>query len=328
MGARGRKSASGLVRVQRVIADAGLASRRNAELLVREGRVRVNGEVARELPVLVDPARDRVSVDGREVATSERHVYVVLNKPGRTLSTVADEPGAARRTVLDLVDHPSGVRLYPVGRLDYETTGMVLLTNDGELANRLTHPRFGVEKTYHVVVKGRLEDEEIEALERGIYLADRREGRTVGAVRAAHVKLRIVRRDAERTSLRLSLKEGRNRQVRRMLSAVGRPVKKLERVAIGPLEMKGLARGQWRELDRRELRVLREAVGLRGASGAAQGPRGGAGGASRDGTPLSRRGRPKAPADGGEEAVAQRPRRASARGSTGTGGASRASERG
>ncbi len=263
-GAQGR---TGRVRLQRVIADAGLSSRRHAELLIQEGRVRVNGEIVRELPVLIDPAEDTVTVDGRPLPKGERHIYVMLNKPARTLSTVMDEPGAARRTVLDLVDHPSGVRLYPVGRLDFDTTGLVLLTNDGELANRLTHPRYGVEKTYHVVVKGRLEDEEIEALEQGIYLAERKEGRTVGAVRASHVKLEVVRRDRERTSLRLTLKEGRNRQVRRMLAAVGRPVKKLERVAIGPLQLKGLARGEWRELDRRELRLLREAVGSRKGGG-------------------------------------------------------------
>lgn len=242
-----------------MLADAGLASRRACELLIQEGRVRVNGTIRRELPVLVDPRVDRIEVDGRPIPQPERHIYIMLNKPGRTISTVRDEPGAVRRTVLDLVDHPSRARLFPVGRLDFETTGLVLLTNDGELANRLTHPRYGVEKTYQVVVKGLLDDEGVAALEQGIYLAERREGRTVGATRASHVGLTVLRRDRERTILQLTLKEGRNRQVRRMLAAVGAPVRSLERVAIGPVKLSKLARGAWRELTAGELGALRKA---------------------------------------------------------------------
>jgi 23S rRNA pseudouridine2605 synthase len=250
---------NGLVRLQRVMADAGLASRRACELLIQEGRVRVNGTIVRTLPVLVDPETDRIEVDGRHVPPPERHIYIMLNKPTRTISTVQDEPGAVRRTVLDLVDHPSRARLYPVGRLDFDTTGLVLLTNDGELANRLTHPRFGVEKTYHAVVKGLLDDEAIAQLEQGIYLAERRAGRTVGGTKASHVSLSVHRRDRERTILELTLKEGRNRQVRRMLAAVGAPVKKLERIAIGPVKLSKLAIGQWRELTVGEVGALRKA---------------------------------------------------------------------
>lgn len=267
----GGEGATGRVRLQRFLADAGVASRRASELLVEEGRVKVNGRTVRELPAFVVPGEDRVQVDGVPIEGAERHVYVMLNKPGRTLSTVEDEPGAARRTVLDLVQHPSGVRLYPVGRLDYDTRGLVLLTNDGELANRLTHPRFGVEKTYHAVVKGYLEEESLDKLEKGIYLAERREGRTVGATRAAHVGLKMIKRDRDRTVLELTLKEGRNRQVRRMLAAVGAPVKKLERVAMGPLKLKGLAVGQWRELTKVELQALRKAADKAGRQ-AARGP--------------------------------------------------------
>ena len=248
------------VRLQRFLADAGVASRRHSELLIEEGRVKVNGKTVFELPVFITPGKDRIQVDGKLIEGPERHVYVMLNKPGKTLSTVEDEPGAARRTVLDLVDHPSGARLYPVGRLDYDTRGLVLLTNDGDLANNLTHPRYGVEKTYHAVVKGYLEEEALEQLEKGIYLAERREGRTVGAIRASHVKLAILKRDRERTILEVTLKEGRNRQVRRMLAAVGCPVKKLERVAMGPIKLKGLAVGEWRELSLVEVQQLRRAV--------------------------------------------------------------------
>ncbi len=247
------------MRLQRVIAEAGLASRRAAELLIEEGRVTVNGKVVRALPVMVDPHEDVITVDGKPLPAAERHIYIMLNKPARTISSARDEPGAVRRTVLDLVDHPSKARLYPVGRLDYDTTGLVLLTNDGSLAHRLTHPRFGVEKTYHVVVKGLLDDERVSQLERGIFIAERREGRTVGAARASHVALQIIRRDRDRTLLELTLKEGRNRQVRRMLAGVGAPVKKLERVAIGPLKLKKLARGEWRELSAAELKALKNA---------------------------------------------------------------------
>lgn len=255
-----------LVRLQRFLADAGVASRRHSEQLIEEGRVKVNGKTVLELPVFITPGVDRVQVDRTTIEGPERHVYVMLNKPGKTLTTVEDEPGAARRTVMDLVEHPSGARLYPVGRLDYETRGLVLLTNDGELANQLTHPRFGVEKTYHAVVKGYLEEEALERLEQGIYLAERREGRTVGAVRASHVKLAIIKRDRERTVISLTLKEGRNRQVRRMLSAVGCPVKRLERVAMGPVQLKGLASGEWRELSLVEVQQLRRAVDKGGKS--------------------------------------------------------------
>lgn len=267
----GENGRPGEVRLQRYLADAGVASRRHSELLITEGRVKVNGRTVRELPAFVVPGEDRVQVDGTPIEGAERRVYIMLNKPTRTLSTVEDEPGAARRTVLDLVDHPSGARLYPVGRLDFDTRGLVMMTNDGELANRLTHPKFGVEKTYHVTVKGYLDAEGLEKLEKGIYLAERREGRTVGAVRASHVKLKLLRRDRERTTLELTLKEGRNRQVRRMLAAVGCPVKKLERVAIGPLKLKGLATGEWRELSNVEVQMLRRAV-ERGTKKAASGP--------------------------------------------------------
>ncbi|MCC7388863.1 MAG: rRNA pseudouridine synthase [Phycisphaerales bacterium] len=270
----GEGGPAGGVRLQRFLADAGVASRRHSELLVEEGRVKVNGKTVFELPVFITPGVDRVQVDGTVIEGPERHIYVMLNKPGKTLTTVEDEPGSARRTVLDLVEHPSGARLYPVGRLDYETRGLVLLTNDGDLANKLTHPRFGVEKSYQALVKGYLEEEALEKLEKGIYLAERREGRAVGAVWTGHVKLAILRRDGEGTILEITLKEGRNRQVRPMLAGAGCRVKKLERVAMGPLKLKGLALGEWRELSLVEVQQLRRAVdrGSKAAARAAKNP--------------------------------------------------------
>lgn len=250
-------------RLQRALADAGVASRRACEELILDGQVRVNSEIVDWLPAWIDLAQDRVRVEGKPVELKARLVYVLLNKPTKTLTTASDEPGMDRRTVVDLVDHPSASRLFPVGRLDYDTTGLLIMTNDGWLANRLTHPSYGVSKAYHAVVKGMLTDEDVAKLAEGVYLAERRAGQTVGAHRTARVQIAMYKRDRERTTLEITLKEGRNRQVRRMLAAVGCPVKKLERVRMGPLQLKGLRRGEWRELDRREVDALRRAVSAR-----------------------------------------------------------------
>ncbi|MCA9273990.1 MAG: rRNA pseudouridine synthase [Phycisphaerales bacterium] len=247
-------------RLQRVLADAGVAARRVCEELILAGDVEVNGRIVDTLPAFVDPEIDRIRVQGRPIKNQTRKIYVILNKPPRTVTTTADEPDMDRRTVTDLVDHPSASRLYPVGRLDYDTTGLLLLTNDGDLANKLTHPRFGVVKTYHAVVKGKLTDEDAAQIAEGIYLAERKAGKTTGASRTARVEVSIFRRDRERTILELRLQEGRNRQVRRMLAAVGCPVKKLQRVAMGPLVLKGLPSGAWRELTKGEVDALRRSI--------------------------------------------------------------------
>jgi pseudouridine synthase len=254
------------------MADAGVASRRGCEQLIEDGHVTVNGQLVTELPAWVDPEEDRIVVNGKVVAAPERKVYVMLNKPPRTLSTAKDEPGADRRTVVDLVDHPAASRLFPVGRLDYDTIGLILLTNDGELANRLTHPRYGVPKTYRVTVKGQLDEDAARELERGIFLAQRKAGQTVGGSRTAHVELEVLAREQKKTVVNLTLREGRNRQVRRMLAAVGYPVQKLERIGMGPVTLKGLARGEWRELSKHEIQDLKRAAG---SGGGASGARGG-----------------------------------------------------
>jgi len=292
----------GAERLQRVLADAGIASRRACEALIEKGEVTVNGEVVNRLPAFVTPT-DRVEYRGLVVRQevrrdgmrkgAERLVYVMVYKPGNTVSTVWDPEG--RRTVLDIVKHPSGARLFPVGRLDYDSRGLLLMTNDGELANRLTHPRYEVHKTYRVLVKGRVEDEHVGALERGMYLAERKDGETVGAKRTGRVELRIVKRDGTRTVMDITLTEGRNRQVRRMLAGVGHPVKKLVRTKIGPLELKGLALGEWRELTREELKALKAAAKGGGAAEAVK----------RQGTARAGKkkvgGRGSAPAGGGQK---------------------------
>ncbi|GJQ29247.1 MAG: pseudouridine synthase [Phycisphaerae bacterium] len=244
------------VRLQRVLADAGVAARRVCEAMIEQGRVRVNGEVVRTLPVFVDPARDRIEADGKPVVAASRHVYVMLHKPERMLVTTADEPGMDRATIMELVDHPAAARLFPVGRLDFDSSGLVLLTNDGDLAHRLTHPRYEVPKTYHVLVRGGLDEAALGAVREKMRLAGARDGD------APHGRLGLAvgAREPGRTILEVTLREARNRQLRDVLKHLGMPVKKLTRVALGPLRLTGLASGRWRELTREELRDLRAAA--------------------------------------------------------------------
>jgi 23S rRNA pseudouridine2605 synthase len=225
-----------------VLARVGIASRRAAEDLIAAGRVTVNGAVA-TLGRRVDVARDRVSVDGVPVPVRPGLVYYVLNKPAGVLTTASDPEG--RQTVVSLVpDHP---RVFPVGRLDAATEGLLLLTNDGELAHHLTHPRFGVDKEYLVQVQGRPSPAAVRRLREGVELDD---GRTAPARVAA------VAPDL----LRIVIHEGRNRQVRRMCDAVGHPVRRLVRTRIGPLTDRRLAPGAWRSLTSAEVRRLTEAA--------------------------------------------------------------------
>lgn len=227
------------VRLARYLAHCGVASRRKAEDLIAEGRVRVGDEVVR------DPARDvdeesGVLVDGRPVTPEAREVWI-LNKPAGVVST-AREPGR-RRAVVELVD--SRARLYPVGRLDVDTTGLILLTNDGELANRLTHPRYGIDRVYLVATKRPVADDRIRALREGVELED-------GPTAPARVRRLGPRR------FEITLREGRNRQVRRMVEAVGNRVDSLRRVRFGPLTLGHLAEGDARRLTAAEVRKLRE----------------------------------------------------------------------
>jgi pseudouridine synthase len=243
------------VRLHKVLADAGVASRRACERLVADGAVEVNGIPVTASPAWVDPDRDRITVHGRRIKAPPAHIYVMLFKPRGVVCTSSG--GEGRRRAIDLVEHPSRARLFPVGRLDVDTSGLLLMTNDGELANRLTHPRYHLPKGYDVTVKGQVSDEDIRKLEKGLYLADP-QGR--GGGRTARSRLRLIRRDRNRTRLHLELREGRNRQVRRMLARVGHPVKRLRRVQVGPLKLKGLRAGEWRLLTSGELTALKQAA--------------------------------------------------------------------
>jgi 23S rRNA pseudouridine2605 synthase len=273
------------VRLQRLMADAGVASRRACEELIESGHVTVNGLTVTKLPVFVDPAADDVEVDGRRLPReAARRLYIMLHKPPRTLTSTADEDATdrgGRTTVLDLVDHPAKARLFPVGRLDYQTTGLVLLTNDGDLANRLTHARHGVPKTYEALVRRALTASDLLELERALAAATARPGppRKLSAARRAEalaagedqhrpVRLELVAlKDGEHsdnTRILITLTEGAGpgRQVRDVLARLGCPVKRLRRIAIGPLLLKGVAMGQWRELERGEVVALKRAAGL------------------------------------------------------------------
>jgi len=229
-------------RLQKVLARAGLGSRRACEELIAEGRVTVNGEVA-DLGRRVDPERDHVAVDGAVVPTRPGLVHYVLNKPAGVVTTAADTHG--RPTVVELV--PAEPRVFPVGRLDADTEGLLLLTNDGDLAHRLTHPSFGVEKEYVAQVEGRPSRAALRRLREGVELDD---GRTAPAKVA----------ELEPGVLRLTIHEGRNRQVRRMCEAVGHPVVRLVRTRIGPLREPRLKPGEWRPLEVAEVLALERAV--------------------------------------------------------------------
>ena len=234
------------IRLQKILSQAGVASRRAAEKLIADGRVTVNGKTILTMGVKVDPGKDEIRVDGRRIKGVSQPRYLLLYKPAGYVTTRSDPQ--RRRTVLDLL---TGVReyVYPVGRLDYDTEGLLLLTNDGELAARLTHPRHGVARTYEARVAGMPDREAIERLRNGIPLDGHR------TLPADVVLLNQGRRDRDGV-LRLTIREGRNRQVRRMCEAVGHPVQHLKRTRFGTLADRRLKPGEWRELAPREVEAL------------------------------------------------------------------------
>ena len=238
-------------RVQKYLAHAGVASRRHAEELMASGAVTVNGVVVRELGARVVPGRDEVRVRGRLVRSSPEgeRLYILLNKPVDAVTTASDERG--RRTVLDLLPQEwRARRVYPVGRLDRDTEGLLLLTDDGALALRLTHPRYALEKEYHALVAGHPTAQQLDHLAHGILLA--------GETRpTAPARVQVLRREGANTWVSIAIHEGRNRQVRRMVEAVGHPVLRLRRVRVGPLTLGALASGQSRQLTADEVHALR-----------------------------------------------------------------------
>lgn len=241
------------VRLQKVIAGSGLSSRRKAEAMIAEGRVTVNGQVVREQGTRVDPQRDHVKVDGRHLKPMPPHAFLMLNKPVGYVSTLSDPAG--RPTITDLLTGVS-IRVFPVGRLDVDGEGLMLLTNHGVLAQALLHPRHHVPKTYLIKVKGILSDEEIATLQRGVVLQDGRTG-TADVQKVGKAK--------ENSWLEITIYEGRKHQVKRMLEAVGHPVLRLKRVRFGPLTLGDLPPGRYRYLTDREANALRAIVRSRTA---------------------------------------------------------------
>lgn len=233
-----------LERLQKYMASCGVASRRKCEEIIAEGRVKVNGVTVREAGLKIQPGKDRVTVDGKEIIPANKLVYIMLNKPVGYVSTVRDQ--FMRPTVLDLVKGVKG-RIYPVGRLDYDSEGLILLTNDGNFAYGLTHPRHKVDKTYMVVVQGRPDRIEIDRIRSGVEI----DGRMTSPA-----DIRVESIQGNKTTFRVVIHEGRNRQVRRMFEAIGYTVVSLKRTGIGKLQLGTLAPGKWRFLEDREVKDL------------------------------------------------------------------------
>lgn len=233
------------MRLQKYLASCGVASRRAAEKMITEGRISVNGTVVTELGTQVDENADTVQVDGETVRPEAEKHYIAYNKPVGEVTTASDPEG--RDTVMDRFrDYP--VRLFPVGRLDYDSEGLLLLTNDGDLMNRLLHPSFEIKKSYLTRVSNFVTDEEIRSLRKGVMI----DGRLTSPA-----EVRMIRHDAFSTELLITIHEGRNRQVRKMIEAVGHQVVRLKRVRFGPVELGDLPSGMWRKLTEAEIAKLR-----------------------------------------------------------------------
>jgi len=257
-------------RIQKLLANAGIDSRRKVEEMILQGRVAVNGRVVTTLPILIDPAKDKIDVDGERIkfrgaekppgktpgkapGKTPGRVYLVMNKPKGVFSTNVAQGEQTR--AIDLLPPDFPVRVYPVGRLDAESRGLLLLTNDGDLTNELTHPKFGVPKTYRAVVDGFVTPQAVEGLMQGIWLADRRTGE---GFKTGRTQVKLVRRGRDRSVLEITIREGRNRQIRRMLAKLGHKVRELTRVRMGPLELGKLRSGEFRSLTTREVRELKQ----------------------------------------------------------------------
>lgn len=233
-------------RLQKVLAAAGVGSRRECEKIILAGKVTVNGQTVSEMGAKADPEQDVIAVNGHVLPVLQKE-YIILYKPRGFTSTRSDPH--ARKTIMDLLPQQLH-HLYPVGRLDVTSEGLLLLTNDGELANRLSHPRYHVEKTYRVTISGHLKPSDVEQLQQGIDLED-------GLTQPAGVEEVVYDRRQKKTRLNIILREGRKRQIRRMFEALGLEVLRLVRLRIGPLEVGDLRPGQWRKINREELQQLR-----------------------------------------------------------------------
>jgi pseudouridine synthase len=236
-------------RIQKLMAQAGLGSRRHNEALIQEGRVKVNGRIA-HLGQKADPATDHIEVDGKLLdLAQDKAIYIALHKPKGVLTSLEDEMAEGRTTVRDLIDLPG--HLYPVGRLDRQSEGLILMTNDGSLAHKLTHPRYGHKKIYEVKLEGNIPPEAISQWQQGVIL----DGKPT-----APVRIENIRRQGGTTLLNIVMREGRKRQIRRIAAQLGYPVQRLVRQQIGPLKLADLAVGTWRHLTSDEVKRLKQSV--------------------------------------------------------------------
>lgn len=231
-----------IVRLQKYIAMSGAASRRAAEQMIADGRVRVNGEIVAEQGVKVEIGCDRVELDGILLKAENKKIYIAVNKPAGYVTTVNDQ--FDRPTIMDLVKKEIHTRIFPVGRLDYDTEGLILMTNDGEWANKVMHPRFESEKRYYAVLKGVLKISELNRIRRGV---------VIDGKKTSPAECEIMEIESGMTLVEIVIHEGRNRQVRKMFEAVGHPVKALRRDKIGNVELGNLPQGRWRYLTSGEI---------------------------------------------------------------------------
>jgi len=234
-------------RLQKYIANCGISSRRKAEELILQGKVEVNGELVTQLGFKVDTNKDEVYIDGKLIKPVEEKIYIKLNKPTGYVTTVKDQ--FDRKCVIDLVNISE--RVYPIGRLDYDTSGLILLTNDGELSIRMMHPRYKVYKTYIARVKGRMNATDIGWLRHGIKIDDYTTAPALADI------IETVETDGIKTTVKISIYEGKNRQVRKMLEAVGKMVVSLKRVSFGNIELEELKPGEWKYLNKKEIEYLK-----------------------------------------------------------------------
>ncbi|MBE5758602.1 MAG: rRNA pseudouridine synthase [Clostridiales bacterium] len=232
------------MRIAKFMAQAGAASRRASEELIREGRVRVNGVVISDLGHEVDPENDSVYLGRKKLTLAENKIYLMFNKPPGCVSTCADEAG--RKTVLDYIDTKE--RIYPIGRLDFNSEGLLLLTNDGDLSYRLTHPSHEVQKRYFVIIPSAISQQELSALSRGVIIDDKK---------TAPAKVKVTKSEEAKTELTITIHEGRNRQVRKMFEAIGKKVIFLKRISIGKINLGELKKGKYRPLTEEEIRYLK-----------------------------------------------------------------------
>ena len=231
------------LRLNKFLSGSGVASRRKCDEIIASGKVTVNGKVVTEIGSQINEKKDKVMVEGKAVCLPSSFVYIKLNKPKGYACTASDEKG--RKTIYDLVDCEE--RLFSIGRLDYNTEGLIILTNDGDFANKVSHPKFNVEKEYRVTVEGKVKESELAVLRKGV---------VVDGQKMPPAKVKLLSQDENISKISVVINEGQNRQVRRMFEAIGREIKLLKRVRIGSVRLGGLSRGQWRDLTEDELNLL------------------------------------------------------------------------